>query len=200
MFHSLTQYSVRTLQLVAVLLNVTLCVAFVTFVFAPGTALPLYQRYIGWGSPDFIQGLLVPHYNDTWFRVFFVLNLLWVVPMVIIFAFSLISGNVRPELAQHGAIQVTGAGMAGIGDQKFFFGIGTSALFGIAVLGCFAIFAASLLTSTDFQSYVVQKHLQDVSVTGIVDGYRDLVRGAIGTNASAAEVPASAASRARPGR
>ncbi|MCK9687291.1 hypothetical protein [Scleromatobacter humisilvae] len=194
MFFSLAQYLVRTLKVVAVLLNVSLCTVFVMFVFSPRVALPLYQRYIGWGSPDFIQGLLEPSHNGAWSSVFLVLNLFWFVPMAILFAFSLVAWNVRPELAEHGAVAVRGAGLGGIGDQKFLFGIGTSAMFGIAVLGGFAILAASILTSTEFQSYAERKHLQDISVTGIFDGYRNLVRGAIGTEAAPAPSRASAAS------
>lgn len=196
MFNSLLSNASRLLLIYAALLNVGLGVAFGMFLLDPATVLPLFHRFVRRGTPDFIMGLIVPSWSDSWFVVCMALNSTWLVPMFSLTALRFIHDGVRPELAKQGIVQLGRGTSTRVDDSVSWFGVTNGALFGIAMLGSIAMLVSSALTSTGFQKFAEEKQLQSFSVSGTIDGYRAFVRGAVGINPAPAAQPASAATNA----
>jgi hypothetical protein len=192
MFNKVANHVWRILAIYAVLLNTLLGTAFAVFLFKPEVALTLYRRFIEWGTPSFIGGLVLPSWSDSWFVVFTLLNATWFIPVLVLFAVGMIYSGVRPELVKHGIVAL-GRDTATRGDDSFaWFGITNGALLGMALLGGLAAAIAFTLTSDQFQTFAQKKNLQGVSIGSGIEGYRDFVRGLIGTQTTAPERPASA--------
>lgn len=192
MFHKFSNHVWRILAIYAVLLNMVLGTGFALFLFKPGTALPLYRRFIEWRPQNFIDGLVSPSWGDSWFVVVALLNATWLIPAFILFAVGLIFMGVRPELAKHGIVAL-GRDTATRGDDSLsWFGITNGALLGMAMLGGLAAAISYVLTSDQFLSIAQKRNLHGVSIASGIEGYRDFVRGFIGTQTPAPERPASA--------
>ncbi len=192
MFHNIIGHASRILGIYAVILNTLLVTAFAVFLFKPAVALSVYHRFIEWGPRSFTDGLVSPSWSDSWFMVFVVLNATWLIPAFVLFAIHLIHNGVRPELVKHGIVAL-GRDTATRGDDSFaWFGITNGALLGMAILGGLAVAITFTLSSDEFQSYAQKKNLQGISVGSGIEGYRDFVRGLLGTQAAPPARPASA--------
>jgi hypothetical protein len=178
------------LVLYAISLNVVLFVAMMTFVVRPGFAAPLYMRWIGWGTPQFRDGLLSPSGSGSWSAIFTMATASWLLPLALLLAITFMYRGVRPELASYGIVKLGTQTQTLSDDSTSWWGLTNGFFVGVLILSLLGLLAVNVLTSKEFEDYTRSKDFRELSVGNILDGYKNFVRGAIG----AAPPPAAPAS------
>lgn len=209
MFHSLLGVSVRAITLYAVIVNVCVLAAIANFLFTLSGDVAL-QRYFGLvslGMPDFMRypqhfevetgsgrlhaGALLE--RGTWSAALIFWNLTWLVPFSVLYAFNLIVGGIRPDLASQGVVKL-GVGTEAAGDDSIsYFGVTTGAMIGVGILGALGVVFSYYLGDADFLRSIERQGIQGANVSTVsngIEGYKDRVRAFLGT----APKPAQASS------
>lgn len=193
-FHGSANAVYRPLMALGVLLNAGVAASSAVFVFAPGAALGAYELVAQRPANSFVYDLQFPAQGDSWFLVFLAVNAVWLLPLFVLSAVSFIYVGVRPDLAGQGIVSLGRDTAQRTDDSTAWFGITNGALFGIAMLAILALSAATALSSKEFAEYAHKSSWKTpaMSVKGALEGYRNLVRGALGTAPPPAPSPASA--------
>ena len=192
MLNSFFNNSFRLVIIYAVIANLVMAFGVALFVTAPDVSMPLYMRLVGYGSPAFLQGLYSPSGGGSWSAIAVVVSASWMLPVFVLAALSMIANGVRPDLMSQGIVAL-GRHTATRGDDSYSsFGFTNGFFVGVLMLGLVAVGVVCLITDKEVTDYAEKKQLTNLSVGGVIEGYRNLVRGAVGVTPAA---PASAPAR-----